>query len=293
MSLVLPSSSWVYSSACLVALECVISCPISLWGLNQHQPKGNNYNPSGHLMQHLYCTYVVALQSATVEKPLEMRHLEFPEMKAEVANVALFRFLLRHVFLWVSWGAVAMLREFLRQRTKENTQPDPIPISKAGTRAELAIGSQPVWVWTTFASLAKGRHGSGGFFGGFLRWIFRSQSTKEKFCQKHPLANPPLKTINPPEHNPPKTTSWTKKSAAKSTNKSGRQTFKRTPGCLRLRRFAPGSVFRAWISWHFLLPSGHGRGCLAEMHLRSLSCCWWQGQGLLRTLSDATSSQRC
>ena len=34
----------------------------------QHQPKGNNYNSTRHLMQHLYCACVVALLSATVEK---------------------------------------------------------------------------------------------------------------------------------------------------------------------------------------------------------------------------------
>ena len=31
---------------------------------------------------------------------------------------------------------------------------------------------------------------------------------------------------------------------------------------------------------------------IVEMHLQSLSCCWWEGQGLLRTLPDNTSSQK-
>ena len=57
----------------------------------QHQPKGNNYNPNRHLMQHLYCACVVALLSTTVEKALWMQHLEFPEMKAEVVVIALSR----------------------------------------------------------------------------------------------------------------------------------------------------------------------------------------------------------
>ena len=63
---------------------------------------------------------------------------------------------------------------------------------------------------------------------------------------------------------------------AKSTNKYGRQTSKRTASVLRLRRLAPGGVFIAWILGHSWLPSGHGQGSLAEMHLRSLSCCRWQ-----------------
>ena len=34
------------------------------------------------------------------------------------------------------------------------------------------------------------------------------------------------------------------------------------------------------------LPSGHGGGSHAEMHLQSPIWCWWEGQGLLRTLPD-------
>ena len=39
-----------------------------------------------------------------------------------------------------------MLCEFLGHGKKENSQPNPIPISKKGTSAELGIGSRPVWV---------------------------------------------------------------------------------------------------------------------------------------------------
>ena len=38
--------------------------------IDEHQPKGNNYNPNGHLMQPFDCVCVVALLSATVEKAL-------------------------------------------------------------------------------------------------------------------------------------------------------------------------------------------------------------------------------
>ena len=47
------------------------------------QPKGNNYNSGGHLVQHLDCAFVVALLSATVHTVLQMWHPELPEMKAE------------------------------------------------------------------------------------------------------------------------------------------------------------------------------------------------------------------
>ena len=58
-------------------------------------------------------------------------------------------------------------------------------------------------------------------------------------------------------------------------------------GRFRLRRIAPGGVLQS-------MDSGTLFGCLlgmvecshAEMHLQSLSCCWWEGQGLLRTLPD-------
>ena len=43
-------------------------------------------------MQHLCCVCVVALLLAAMDKVLQMRHLEFPEMKAEVVVVALLMF---------------------------------------------------------------------------------------------------------------------------------------------------------------------------------------------------------
>ena len=43
---------------------------VSFSNLFQHQPKGNNYNSHGHLMQHLCGANVVALLSSEVEKVL-------------------------------------------------------------------------------------------------------------------------------------------------------------------------------------------------------------------------------
>ena len=76
------------------------------------------------------------------------------------------------------------------------------------------------------------------FSGVFLGRQNPKEKSAKKICQKirHP------KTKNPPEHNPAKTTGRITKSAAKSTDKSGRQTSKRTLGFLRLRRFAPGGM---------------------------------------------------
>ena len=58
----------------------------------------------------------------------------------------------------------------------------------------------------TFDNLAKGRHGN----GGFLRWIFRSQTIKEKSAKKdqNPPGNPPpdnkksAGTQSPQNHQP-------------------------------------------------------------------------------------------
>ena len=60
----------------------------------QHQPKSNNYNSNGHLMQYLYGANVVALLSGEVETVLQMRHLELPQMKAAVVGVTLLDFLI-------------------------------------------------------------------------------------------------------------------------------------------------------------------------------------------------------
>ena len=121
----------------------------------------------------------------------------------------------------------------------------------------------------TFDSLAKGCHGSGGFSGVF----FWSPKSKRKVFQKNLSENPPPENKKSPGTQPRKTTGRITKSAAKSTDKSGRQTSKRTLGFLRLRRFAPGGAFRA----HFWVPSGPGRGSRAEMHLRSQTLLFVKG----------------
>ena len=49
----------------------------------------------------------------------------------------------------------------------------------------------------TVENIPKGRHGSGGFFGGFWRWIFRSQNAKEKSAEKIRRKIRQLKTKTP------------------------------------------------------------------------------------------------
>ena len=45
----------------------------------------------------------------------------------------------------------------------------------------------------TFDSLTKGRHGSGGFFGGFLRWIFlKAAKCKRKSAARKSATLPTL-----------------------------------------------------------------------------------------------------
>ena len=104
----------------------------------------------------------------------------------------------------------------------------------------------------TVENLPKGHHGSGGFFGGFLRWIFGHKMQRKIRRKKSPenQSNPPVK--------PP----------------SARRVFFDWEGLL----LEASSEQRFWDTlW---LPSRHGRGSHAEMHLQSLSCCWWEGHGL-------------
>ena len=53
------------------------------------------------------------------------------------------------------------------------------------SKDDCRSGLQP-----TVENLPKGRHGSGGLFGGFLQWIFWSQNAKENLPKKS-TGNPP------------------------------------------------------------------------------------------------------
>ena len=64
-----------------------------------------------------------------------------------------------------------MLWEFLRHGKKENSQPNPIPISKAGTSAELGIGSRLVWVWSLLSTVLQKAAMEVVDFCEFVRWI--------------------------------------------------------------------------------------------------------------------------
>ena len=125
------------------------------------------------------------------------------------------------------------------------------------------------------------------FCSGFL-----VAKCKRKIGWKNPPENRQPKTKNPPAHDPPQIRQPAQKSAAKPTNKSACQTSKYTPGFFdRAGWLLEASSEHGF--WDTLwLPSGHGQGSHVEMHLQSLSCCWWDGQGLLRTLPDDTFSQK-
>ena len=146
-------------------------------------------------------------------------------------------------------------------------------------------------------NLPKDRHGSGGFSGGLLRWIFWSQNTEEKSAEKirQKIRHP--KTKNPPAHDPPRNPPARPKNPPQNLPTNPPVNLQVHAGFFRLRRLVLGGVFRAWILGNSLaaevwLPSGHGQGSHVEMHLQSLSCCWWDGQGLLCTLPDNTFSQK-
>ena len=148
----------------------------------------------------------------------------------------------------------------------------------------------------TVENLPKYHHGSGGFFGGFWRWIVLVANSR---VQKQ---NPPKKSAGkstsqkhkiPLAHDPPEIRQPGPKIRRKTYQKIPPVKPPSTPRAFfQLRRFALGGVFRAWILGHSLAASGHGLGSHAEMHLQSRSCCWWEGHGLLRTLPDNTFSQK-
>ena len=101
---------------------------------------------------------------------------------------------------------------------KKNSQPDLIPISKAGTSAELGVGSRLVWVWASFRLSCKRPTWEWCFFfGGFLRWIV-GRKIQQKIRQNNPPENPPPENKKTAGTQPPsKTTAEPKTSAAKST----------------------------------------------------------------------------
>ena len=140
-----------------------------------------------------------------------------------------------------------MLQEFLR-RGKKHGQTNLVPISGRVPVLNLEFAHGRSGVQPTVENLPKDRHGS----GGFLRWIFWSQNTKEKSTEKIRRKIRQPKTKNPPAHDPPKSASQAQKSAAKPTNKSSLSNLQVHAGFFRLRRIALGGVFRAWLLGHSL-----------------------------------------
>ena len=94
-----------------------------------------------------------------------------------------------------------MLQEFLR-RGKKNGQTNLIPMSGWVPVLNLEFAHGRPGVQPTVENFPKDRHGSGGFFGGFLRWIFGSQCTRKTAGKNRRKIRQP-KTKNPPAHDPP------------------------------------------------------------------------------------------
>ena len=114
-------------------------------------------------------------------------------------------------------------------------------------------------VQPTVEDLPKDRHGSGGFCGGFLRWIFLVAKCKRKIRRKNPPENPPAENKKSAgTRPPPKSASQAEKSAAKRTNESACPTSKCTAGFLLIEKDC---------SWRCLqsMDSGTLCGCLLGM----------------------------
>ena len=89
-----------------------------------------------------------------------------------------------------------MLQEFPRRG--KNGQTNLVPISGRVPVLNLEFVHSRSGVQPTVENLPKGRHGSGGFCGGF----FWSQNAKEKSAEKIRRKIRQPKTKNPPAHNP-------------------------------------------------------------------------------------------
>ena len=184
------------------------------------------------------------------------------------------------------------LQEFLR-RGKKNGQTNLVPISGRVPVLDLEFAHGRSGVQPVVENLPKDRHGNGGFCGGFLQLIFLVAKYKRK------KKNPPKKSASrkqkirrrPP---PPEIRQPGPKIRRKTYQQIRLSNLQQVhAGFFRLRRIALGGASSEHGFWDTLwLPSGHGRGSHVEMHLQSLSCCWWDGQGLLRTLPDNTYSQK-
>ena len=126
------------------------------------------------------------------------------------------------------------------------------------------------------------------FCGGFFGRKIQKENPPKKSAGKSASRKPKIRRRT----TPPKSASQTQKTAAKPTNKSACQTSKCTSGFFDWEGLLleASSEHGFWDT--FWLPSGHGQGSHVEMHLQSLSCCWWDGQSLLRTLPDNTLSQK-
>ena len=109
-----------------------------------------------------------------------------------------------------------MLQEFLRRGKKGQTNLVPISGRVPVLNLEFAHGRSGVQ--PTVENLPKDCHGSGGFCGGFLRWIFLVAKIRRKNPPENPPAenkksagarpprNPPARPRNPPQNlptNPP------------------------------------------------------------------------------------------
>ena len=109
---------------------------------------------------------------------------------------------------------------------------------------------------------------------GFWRWFFWSQNAKEKSAERIRRKIRQPKTKNLPVHAP-------RKSASQAQNPPQKQPTNPPVKPPSTRRVFSIQKVCSWrrlqsMDWDTLwVPFGHGRSSQVEMHLQSLSCCWW------------------
>ena len=141
-----------------------------------------------------------------------------------------------------------MLHKFLLDVAENNGQTNLVPISGGVPVLNLEFAHGRSGVQPTVEKYLKDLHRSGGFCGGFLRWIFFVAKYKRKIRQK--IRQP--KTKNPPAHDPPKTRQPGPKIRSKTYQQIRLSNLQVHARFFRLSRIAHGGVFRAWILGHSL-----------------------------------------
>ena len=214
----------VYISARLLAFECAISCPISLWGLK-----------------------LACFEFSEARLP---RSRSFSDVAKAMGKQTWFRF----QGFREGWNLLTAGLGF--------SLPWKIFQKAAMEVVDFSVDVCSGFLGHTYKRRIRGKNPSEN-----------PPAENKNSADARSPRNPPARPKNPPQNLP------TNPSPKPS---STRGFFSDWEGLL----LEASSEHGFWDN-HWLL-SGHGWGSHAEMHLQPLSCCWWEGQGLLHTLPDNT-----